>query len=231
MIISSSPLIDDEVFFRPTISKMQCITALDARKMLNCIFFRTSLNNFLIRKMRLFSSHLKAGTFKSVTDGFMILLRLFQRVIKWFEKCFTGGVCSTAFLNGCRVDSCGQPQPLKMLTPTCFSALFSNFFDLHLMLLTDLPFEKGGTPPSLSSLMLAVKVVAFEVFSSIRWQFRFENICSISILHEKLVRWRLWNYFSGFSMLSDFLSWKSWRFSQKVFNHSSDFFSHFQPLW
>ena len=94
MIISSSPLIDDEVFFRPTISKMQCITALDARKMLNCLFFRTSLNNFLIRKMRLFSSHLKAGTFKSVTDGFMILLRLFQRVIKWFEKCFTGGVCN-----------------------------------------------------------------------------------------------------------------------------------------
>ena len=177
--------------------------------MLNCIFFRTSLNNFLIRKMRLFSSHLKAGTFKSVTDGFMILLRLFQRVIKWFEKCFTGGVCSTAFLNGCRVDSCGQPQPLKMLTPTCFSALFSNFFDLHLMLLTDLPLEKGGTPP------WRVKVVAFGVFSSILWQFRLENI---------LVRWRLKPYQSDL-----FKSFSTTVRCSKI-NKNGPFFINFCPL-
>ena len=119
-----------------------------------------------------------------------VLYRVSKQVLFSYSSEFVGTYCTyyTAFLNGCRVDSCGQPQPLKMLTPTCFSALFSNFFDLHLMLLTDLPFEKGGTPPSLSSLMLAVKVVAFEVFSSIRWQFRFENICSISILHERNVK-------------------------------------------
>ena len=142
-------------------------------------FLSHFIEQFYHSKNATFFQPLKGGTFRSVTDGFMILLRLFQRVIKWFEKCFTGGVCSTAFLNGCRVDSCGQPQPLKMLTPTCFSALFSNFFDLHLMLLTDLPLEKGGTPP------WRVKVVAFEVFSSILWQFRLENI---------LVRWRLKPY-------------------------------------
>ena len=142
-------------------------------------FLSHFIEQFSHSKNATFFQPLKSRTFKSVTDGFMILLRLFQRVIKWFEKCFTGGVCSTAFLNGCRVDSCGQPQPLKMLTPTCFSALFSNFFDLHLMLLTDLPLEKGGTPP------WRVKVVAFEVFSSILWQFRLENI---------LVRWRLKPY-------------------------------------